>query len=142
GNEIDRLRAIKDESEIGLLRTALRMTDDAFVAAKQRITAGMTEAEAAEIIAEELRNAGSEGESFPTIVASGPNAAKPHHTPGERVIEEGEPLIIDMGALHRGYAGDLTRTIWFGQPSEQLVTIYTVVQAAQDAAIAAARPGI
>lgn len=142
GDALDRMRATKDDEEIDLLRIALRMTDEAFVAASKRLTAGMTEAEAAALVAEELRNAGSEGESFPTIVASGPNAAKPHHAPGDRVIEEGEPVIIDMGALHKGYAGDLTRTIWFGQPSEQLVTIYTVVQAAQDAAIAAARPGL
>ena len=142
GDATDALRAVKDDDETELLRIALRMTDEAFVAAEKRIEAGMTEARAAEIVAEELRNAGSEGESFPTIVASGPNAAKPHHAPGDRVIEEGEPIIIDMGALHKGYAGDLTRTIWFGQPSEQLVTIYTVVKAAQEASLAAAGPGL
>lgn len=142
GDVLDRMRAVKDAEEIERLRVALRMTDEAFVAATKRIVAGMTEVEAAAVIAEELRNAGSEGEAFPTIVASGPNAAKPHHAPGDRVLEESEPIIIDMGAIHEGYAGDLTRTIWFGQPSEQLVTIYGVVQAAQDAAIAAARPGI
>src|SRR5699024_11585558 len=115
---------------------------DAYAAAYQRSVVVKTEAVAADVLREELRNAGSEGESFPTIVASGPNAAKPHHAPGERVMEHGEPVITDMGALHQGYAGDLTRTIWFGQPSEQLVTIYAVVKAAQDAAIAAARPGL
>jgi Xaa-Pro aminopeptidase len=142
GNAMDVLRAVKDAAEIEHLATALRMTDEAFIAAEKRIQVGMTEAQAAEIVAEELRNARSEGEAFPTIVASGPNAAKPHHAPGDRVIEEGEPIIIDMGALHKGYAGDLTRTIWFGQPSEQLVTMYTVVKAAQDAALAAVRPGM
>jgi len=142
GNATDTLRAVKDDAEIELLKTALRMTDEAFVAAEKRVQAGMTEARVAEIVAEELRDAGSEGESFPTIVASGPNAAKPHHAPGDRVIEEGEPVIIDMGALHKGYAGDLTRTIWFGQPSEQLVTIYTAVKAAQDASLSAAKPGV
>ncbi len=142
GDAVDRLRAVKDEEELDLLRTALRMTDEAFVAAEKRARVGMTERELADIIAEELRNAGSEGEAFPTIVASGPNAAKPHHAPGDRVMENGEPVIIDMGALHKGYAGDLTRTIWFGEPSEQLVTIYRIVQAAQDAALAAARPGL
>lgn len=142
GSVLDRLRTVKDGEEVELLRTALRMTDDAFVAAASRIAAGMTEAEAAEIVAEELRNAGSEDEAFPTIVASGPNAAKPHHAPSDRVIEEGEPVIIDMGARYKGYAGDLTRTIWFGQPTEQLATIYNVVKAAQDAALEAARPGL
>lgn len=142
GNVLDHLRAVKDQDEVQLLQIALRMTDEAFAATQEQIEVGMTEAAAAGIIAEELRKTGSEGEAFPTIVASGPNAAKPHHAPGDRVIQEGEPVIIDMGALHMGYAGDLTRTIWFGQPSEQLVTIYSVVKAAQDAAIATARPGI
>lgn len=142
GNALDSLRAVKDEEEITLVSKALRMTDRAFVAAEKRIQVGMTEKEAAYIIDEELRNVGSEGESFPTIVASGPNAAKPHHSPGDRVIQEGEPVIIDMGALHQGYAGDLTRTIWFGQPSQQLVTIYQTVAAAHESAMASAAPGV
>lgn len=142
GKAVDALRAVKTPEEIGYLREALRMTDVAFVAAEARARVGMTEKELADIVAEELKNAGSEGESFPTIVASGPNAAKPHHAPGDRVMQEGEPIIIDMGALHNGYAGDLTRTIWFGEPSAELVTMYRNVQAAFDAAIAAAGPNI
>lgn len=142
GKSVDQLRAVKTPEEVELLREALRMTDEAFVAAEARARAGMTERELADIVAEELKRAGSEGESFPTIVASGPNAAKPHHAPGDRVMQEGEPVIIDMGALHQGYAGDLTRTIWFGEPSPELVTMYRNVQAAFDAAISQARPGI
>ncbi len=142
GAAVDTLRAVKSDDEMALLQTALRMTDDAFIAAERRIQAGMTEKQAADIIREELRNAGSEGEAFDTIVASGPNAAKPHHAPGDRVIEEGEPVIIDMGALHHGYAGDLTRTIWFGEPTQQLGTMYAIVQAAFDACVANVRPGM
>ena len=142
GKAVDALRAVKTEEEIGYLREALRMTDVAFEAAEARARTGMTEKELADIVAEELKNAGSEGESFPTIVASGPNAAKPHHSPGDRVIQEGEPIIIDMGALHNGYAGDLTRTIWFGEPSAELVTMYRNVQAAFDSAIKKAGPNI
>lgn len=142
GKSVDALRAVKTPEEIGFLREALRMTDVAFVAAESRAKVGMTEKELADIVAEELKNAGSEGESFPTIVASGPNAAKPHHSPGDRVIQEGEPIIIDMGALHNGYAGDLTRTIWFGEPSAELVTMYRNVQAAFDSAIDKAGPNI
>ncbi len=142
GKVVDALRARKTDDEMANLREALRMTDVAFEAAEARARVGMTEKELADIVAEELRNAGSEGESFPTIVASGPNAAKPHHAPGERVIQEGDPIIIDMGALHNGYAGDLTRTIWFGEPSAELVTMYRNVQAAFDSAINAAGPNI
>lgn len=142
GKAVDTLRAVKTPEEIGYLREALRMTDVAFVAAEARAEVGMTEKQLAEIVAEELKKAGSEGESFPTIVASGPNAAKPHHAPGDRVMQEGEPIIIDMGALHNGYAGDLTRTIWFGEPSAELVTMYRNVQAAFDTAIHKAGPNI
>lgn len=142
GAAMDGLRAVKDDAEIALVSRALELTDIAFIAAEKRMQAGMTEKQVADIIAEELRNAGSEGESFPTIVASGPNAAKPHHSPTGRHIQEGEPIIIDMGALHEGYAGDLTRTLWFGHPSEQLVTIYRTVAAAHEAAMVKAAPGV
>jgi Xaa-Pro aminopeptidase len=142
GTSFDRLRASKDAAEIQRLEQALRLTDEAFVAAEFRLAPGMTELEAAEIVREELRAAGSAGESFPTIVASGPNAAKPHHAPGDRVIQEGEPVIVDMGAIFEGYCGDLTRTIWFGQPSDQLVTIYDTVAAAHAHALAKAAPGV
>lgn len=142
GKAVDSLRAIKTPEEIGYLREALRMTDVAFLAAIGQAKVGMTEKAFAQIVAAELKNAGSEGESFPTIVASGPNAAKPHHAPGERMLQKSEPIIIDMGALHKGYAGDLTRTIWFGEPSPELVTMYANVRAAFDAAIAAAGPNM
>lgn len=142
GKEVDALRAVKTPEEIGYLREALRITDVAFVAAEARAKAGMTEKELADIVAAEIKAAGGEGEGFPTIVASGPNAAKPHHAPGNRVMQEGEPVIIDMGALYNGYSGDLTRTIVFGEPSAELVTMYRNVQAAFDAAINKAGPNI
>lgn len=142
GNAVDKLRLVKSDEEINLLRKAADLTDQAFMAAEKRASAGMTEREFADIIREELRNVGSDGESFSTIVASGPNAAKPHHAPGDRVMNEGEPIIIDMGAVYKGYAGDMTRTIWFGQPTEQLVTMYNAVMDAFDAAEAKAGPGI
>lgn len=141
GTAFDALREQKEPGELELLREALRLTDEAFVGAAARITVGMTEFQAAEIVREELRRVGSEGESFNTIVASGPNAAKPHHSPGNRVIGEGEPVIIDMGAVVGGYHGDLTRTIWFGQPDERLVTIYRAVAAAMRASLDIFAPG-
>lgn len=142
GRAVDALRAVKSDEEIARLQTALRMTDEAWIAAETRIHPGMTEREAATIVDEEIRKTGSPGPSFATIVASGPNAAKPHHEPGDRKIQMGEPVIVDMGALYNGYAGDMTRTIWFGQPSEQLVTMYQAVESAFNAAVAKAGPGV
>jgi Xaa-Pro aminopeptidase len=142
GTALYSLRVRKEPGELDLLREALRLTDEAFVGAAARIQAGMTEAQAAEIVREELKRVGSEGESFATIVASGPNAAKPHHAPGDRVIREGEPVIIDMGAVVGGYHGDLTRTIWFGQPDDRLVTIYRTVADAMKASLGFFAPGV
>jgi Xaa-Pro aminopeptidase len=135
GTSVDALRASKDAEEIGYLERALELTDIAFVAAAKQLRTGQTEFEFAEIVRAELRNAGSDGEAFDTIVASGPHAAKPHHSPGERKIQEGEPVIVDMGAIYKGYNGDLTRTIWTGTPEPKLTELYTVVAEAQAAAL-------
>ena len=141
GDGIDRLRAIKRPDELAAIESAIAMTDSAFVSASAQLRVAMTERELADIVRAELRAAGSDGEAFPTIVASGPNAAKPHHVPGDRAIAEGEPVIIDMGAKADGYCGDLTRTLWIGQPSAQLVTMYRLVGEAQAAAVSAIRGG-
>ena len=141
GTSVDALRASKDAEEVGYLERALELTDIAFVAAAKQLRAGQTEFEFAEIVRAELRAAGSEGEAFSTIVASGPHAAKPHHSPGARKIQEGEPVIVDMGALHKGYNGDLTRTIWVGTPDPKLSELYAVVAEAQDAALAGIKSG-
>ena len=142
GDAVDRLRAIKRADELASIESAMRTTDIAFERASSQIEVSMTERDIADLVRAELRRAGSDGEAFPTIVASGPNAAKPHHVPGDRSIGEGEPVIIDMGAKVEGYRGDLTRTIWLGQPSDQLVTMYRLVVAAQAAAIGTVRPGV
>jgi Xaa-Pro aminopeptidase len=142
GTLVDSLRARKDDQELADLRRALEITDEAFVAAEARIRIGQTEREIADIVGSELRRLGSEGEAFPTIVASGPNAAKPHHAPGDRQVAEGEPIIIDMGAVFHGYNGDLTRTMWLGHPSEQLVTIYEAVAGAHRLAIPLYKAGV
>ncbi len=142
GSRMDAARRVKRPDEVDSLSKALRITDDAFEQASAGIRVGMTELAVADAIRQALRELGSEGEAFATIVASGPNAAKPHHSPGSRAIREGEPVIIDMGARINGYCGDLTRTVWVGQPSQQLVTMYRLVLEAQRVAIESARAGI
>jgi Xaa-Pro aminopeptidase len=139
---LDRQRQVKSPREIAFLRRALAATDQAFTASAGTLRPGMTERELADIIDDNLRRVGSEGTAFDTIVASGPNAARPHHSPGDRAIEPGEPVIIDMGAKVEGYCGDLTRTVWIGQADEQLGTMYRLVAEAQRAAIDAVRAGV
>lgn len=142
GERIDTLRRVKTSDELEALTKALNITDQAFGQANAEIRAGMTEMEVANIIRLALAEHGSEGEAFPTIVACGLNAAKPHHLPGHRAIADGEPIIIDMGACVDGYRGDLSRTVWVGQPSQQLVTMYRLVLEGQRAAIEAIRQGV
>lgn len=139
---VDRMRAIKDAEELAALREAARLTDAAFALASERIAAGMTEREGADLVREALREVGSDGEAFDTIVAAGPNAARPHHRPGDHVLQEGESIIIDMGARVSGYNGDLTRTICLGEASGRLIVVYNAVLEAQRAGLAAIRAGV
>ncbi len=136
------LRRRKDEAELDLLSRAIAMTDEALASVLPGIVPGMTERTVATAIGRALTDAGGDGAAFPVIVASGPHAARPHHDPTDRPIAAGEPVIIDMGAMLGGYHGDLTRTVWIGDPDERLRTIYPIVLAAHDAAWAAARAGV
>lgn len=139
---VDRLRAVKDEEELGHLRDAARLTDAAFAIATKRLVPGMSEREGADVVREALRHVGSDGEAFDTIVAAGPHAAKPHHVPSDRAIQPDEPVIIDMGARVNGYNGDLTRTICLGMPGAELVRVYNAVLEAQLAGLDAIRAGV
>lgn len=141
GDCVDQFRATKTEDELELLRDAARLTDETFAIAVERLREGMTEREAANTVRDALRQVGSDGEAFDTIVASGPNAAKPHHRPGSRPLAAGEPVIIDMGARVSGYNGDLARTVCLGTADEMLVGMYRVVLEAQLAGLDAIRAG-
>ncbi|MFM9105918.1 MAG: M24 family metallopeptidase [Chloroflexota bacterium] len=142
GEGVDLLRSRKDAEELALLARAIRITDEVFDAVSREARPGMTEKQLAARLDQAMRDAGTAGPAFGTIVASGPHAARPHHDPTDRAFAEGEPIIIDMGASLDGYAADLTRTIWVGEPTEQLKTVYNVVLAANEAAVAGIRAGM
>jgi Xaa-Pro aminopeptidase len=142
GNSVDDLRAIKDENELTLLEHALRITDDAFGACTSKLSAGITERELAWAIERAMRELGADGVAFQTNVASGPHAARPHHKPTDRQLAPGEPIIIDMGAKVGGYNGDLTRTLWLGDPPEKLKDVYNAVWNAQHAALEGVSAGL
>lgn len=125
-------RSAKDEVEISSLEQAAHVTDQVFVEVAAALMPGETERDVARRISARLIEVG-DGLAFDVIVASGPNAARPHHRPGDRRISANEPIIIDMGSRIRGYCGDLTRTLWLGTPSEQFCEIYGAVLAAQQA---------
>jgi Xaa-Pro dipeptidase len=138
---IARLRMAKDAAEIAAMRQAVRIIEESLRAAVAQIRSGMTERELAAIWDTEMNRAGG-SPSFGTIVASGPNAANPHHSNGDRALQPGDLIIMDGGAWHAGYASDITRTIALGEPSPEARRIYELVQAANAAGrAAAARPG-
>lgn len=138
---VERLRRIKDQEEIALLREAARLTDAAFARILERIRPGVTEKELALELDYLLGMSGSEGVSFPTIVAAGPRAARPHAVPGWERVQEGDLLLMDFGAVYGGYHADLTRTVAVGRAGKKEREIYSVVLAAQEKALRAMRPG-
>ena len=136
------MRSDKEPSEIELMADAILLTDEVFDAATTNLSVGTTERELARRIEHAMRERGAEGPAFPTIVAAGPHGARPHHAPGDRPIATGEPVVIDMGARLGGYAADLTRTIWVGEPTTRLRAVYNIVESAQRAALGVLRAGV
>ena len=135
------LRAVKEESELELIRRSGRILTDAFARlAGERFT-GRTEAELAWWMERAIRDEGADDVSFDVIVASGPSAALPHHHPGSRVIGPGETVIVDAGAKVGGYCSDCTRTFATGPLPDDLVRAYATCRAAQESALAAVRAG-
>jgi Xaa-Pro aminopeptidase len=134
GNFINRLRSIKTAEEIRNIKKAVRISDNAISFVKSFMKAGMTEKQVAWEIEKFMREAGSEVLPFDVIVASGPNAARPHHIPGTREIHYNEAVIIDIGARVNGYASDLTRTISLGSMMPLIDQAYQIVLEAQTTA--------
>ena len=139
---VEALRRIKDEAEIAAIAEASRLTDEVYAWIEERGLAGRTEREVALGAEARMRELGAEDPSFSSIVAAGPNGALPHATPGERVIEKGELVVIDMGAIVDGYCSDCTRTLVDGEPSAKGREVYDLVLASQLAGLDAIRAGV
>jgi Xaa-Pro aminopeptidase len=140
-NMVEDLRVVKQESEIDATRQALAIAESAFVETVGSIRPGMSEKEVAWILERNMREAGAEGLSFPTIVASGPNSALPHAVPTNREINEGEPLLFDWGARLDGYCSDTSRTLVLGAPRDPFQHVFKTVVKAQQMAIAGIQAG-
>ena len=136
------LRTIKTPEEIRKIRDSQKITDDAFSYILGRIAPGRTEREIALEIEFFMRRQGAEGVAFELIVVSGANGSMCHGVPSEKVIEKGDFITMDTGALLNGYHSDMTRTVAVGQVSEEHRHVYDLVLRAQEAAIATAGPGV
>jgi Xaa-Pro aminopeptidase len=138
---VDGLRVVKDDGEIARIEAAAAIATDALTAIRSRLWDGLTEAEFGLELDTEMRRLGASGPSFETIVASGPNSAKPHHRPSGRVISEGDLVVLDFGSKVDGYCSDMTRTVCIGAPTADQQRLLDTVTSAQAAGVAAVRAG-
>jgi len=135
------LRAVKGADEIERLAAAGAAVDAAFEEIAKVRFAGRRERDIAADLAALLREHGHSQVDF-TAVGSGPNGANPHHDVSERVIEEGDMVVLDFGGLVDGYGSDTTRTVHVGEPSAEEREVHDVVRRAQQAGFEAVRPGV
>jgi Xaa-Pro aminopeptidase len=139
---LDSLRVRKSPAEVALLRKAVAISVDGERAAMRAVRAGVNEGEIAALTDYTFRMAGASGPSFRAIIGSGPNSTSYHYRANDRTMRAGEVVVMDMGALYAGYAGDVTRTFPVsGRFSAEQAAIYRAVRAAQAAAERLARPG-
>ena len=139
---VEGLRRVKDEGEVARMAAAAAIADAALAAVKPMLIGGITEADLALALDTEMRRLGASGCSFETIVASGPNGAKPHARPSDRRIGDGELVVVDFGAVVDGYCSDMTRTLSVGPPrSATLARMVDVVAESQQAGVEAVRAG-
>lgn len=140
-DKLDSLRQVKTELEISKIRSAQAISDDAFTHICKFIKEGMSEEEIALELEMYMRKNGAQRLSFETIVASGVNSAMPHATAGKKLIEYGDFVTMDFGCVFEGYCSDMTRTVVVGKADQRQREIYSVVLAAQKAALAAVSAG-
>ena len=140
-NRVEELRMVKDPSELELLGTACRITDQAFADVLPQIRPGLSERALAAALDHRMGELGADRPAFDTIVASGPNGALPHHVPSGRPLRRGDLITMDFGAQFAGYHADMTRTVALGEPAEWQRDVYELVAEAQRAGCTAARPG-
>ncbi len=138
---IEKMREIKDEAEISLMKKASDMMSKVLNRVLDTLEPGQTEKEIARKIENFSLEAGAEGMAFDSIVASGPNAALPHAVPTNRKIRKRDHVIFDVGLKLDGYCCDMTRTVFMGTPDRKIKEIYKIVREAQLAALEYVRPG-
>lgn len=140
---VEPLRAVKSAEELNAIREAARITDETVSQVPRLARVGASERELAWELEKFMRDSGADQPGFPIIVASGPNSALPHHQPGERLLEAGDMIVVDLGAEVRGYRSDLTRTFHMGESAgSEFWDIFNTVLRAEVTAIEGIRAGI
>lgn len=139
---VEKLRLIKTDAEIKILKEAAKIADNAFAHILNFIRPGVTELEVSNELEFFMRKQGATSSSFDIIVASGLRSALPHGVATKKVIETGDFVTLDFGAYYEGYVSDITRTVAIGEVSDELKKIYQIVLDAQIRGVAGIRPGI
>ncbi|HZG60474.1 MAG TPA: Xaa-Pro peptidase family protein [Anoxybacillus sp.] len=139
---VEKLRLIKSDSEIKILKEAAEIADAAFKHILDFIRPGIKEIDVANELEFFMRKNGATSSSFDIIVASGYRSALPHGVATDKVIEKGEFVTLDFGAYYKGYCSDITRTIAVGEVSDELKKIYEIVLEAQLRGMAGIKPGM
>jgi Xaa-Pro aminopeptidase len=142
GDAIERLRAIKDAAELSTMREAAQLISNVVNAVIPRIKPGITELDVAAEIEYAMKRQGAAGPAFETIVASGPHSAWAHARPSSKPLRKNELVVLDQGAILRGYCSDMTRTVFLGRAPARVRRMYQAVLESQEAAKAAIRPGV
>ncbi|WP_076459369.1 M24 family metallopeptidase [Limosilactobacillus caccae] len=139
--QIERMRMIKDSQEVAKLQAAAKLQEQGFEYILGQVRPGITERQIANRLDFWMKEHGASGASFPTIVASGANAAKPHATASDKQIEDGDIVTLDFGYYLDGYTADMTRTFAVGSVDPELRDVYQIVNEARQAVIDAVKVG-
>ena len=139
---VETLRERKDDDEIALIRDAAGVATRALGRTLPHLRVGMSELEVAGVLEKSLRDEGSEGFPFPSIVASGPRSALPHARSSSRTLERGDFLLMDFGAEVQGYCSDVTRTVVMGKADEEQRGLYDIVREANALASSGVHAGM
>jgi Xaa-Pro aminopeptidase len=140
---VEGMRMSKDQGELQAMKRAVSLADEALAHVYGWMQPGMTERQVAWELESTMRMRDATGVSFEVIVASGPNGALPHRRPTDRVIQTGEPVVMDLGCVVDGYCSDVTRTVCLGEPNDdEYLKIWNLVLQAQERAEAGLKAGI
>jgi Xaa-Pro aminopeptidase len=141
-SEVERLRAVKDAGELGQMRAAADLISEVWTRAVRKMKVGISELQVAAGLEYEMKLGGATGPSFETIVASGPRSAWAHARATSKLLKKNELVVMDQGAILRGYCSDMTRTVFLGRPSDHVRRLYHAVLDAQQAAKSVIRAGV
>lgn len=139
---LDDIRGIKSAEEVAMMKEASKLNDQVMEQLIESLKEGLSEQAYATKLKTFYQDLDHDGFSFEPIVAFGANGADPHHTTGTSLGKIGDPVVLDIGGMYKGYASDMTRTVFYGQPSQEALEVYDVVRRANLAAIATVKAGV